>query len=62
MPLSGKMMRGRTSKIAQDITNRQIVNINSSHGFSIACDEACDVHDIAQVALLDRYENPEGPQ
>ncbi len=62
MPLSAKMMRDRALKLAQDITNQQIVDINSACGFPIACDESRDVDDIAQVALLGRYVNSEGPQ
>ncbi len=63
MSLSAKTMRDRALKLAQNITitNQQIVNINSACGFSIACDESCDVDDIAQVALLGRYVNSEGP-
>ncbi len=38
------------------------MDINSFCGFSIVCDESCDVDDIAQVALLGRYVNSEGPQ
>ncbi len=55
-------MRDRTFRLAQDITNQQTVDINSPCGFSIACDESCDVDDIAQVAFLGRYVNSEGPQ
>ncbi len=64
VPLSAKTMRDRALKLAQDITitNQQIVNINSACGFSIACHKSCDVDDIAQVALLGRYVNSEGPQ
>ena len=62
MPLSAKTVRDRTVKMATDIASQQIKNINSAPGFSIACDESCDVDDIAQVALLGRYVNSEGPQ
>ncbi len=55
-------MRNRALKLAQNITNQQIVDINSACCFSIACDESYDVDDIAQVALLGRYVNSEGPQ
>ncbi len=61
VPLSAKAMRDRALKLAQDITNQQTVDIISFCGFSIACDESCDV-DIARVALLGRYVNSEGPQ
>ncbi len=62
VPLSAKTLRDRVLKLAQDITNQQIWNINSACDFSIGCDESCDVDDIAQVALLGRYVNSEGPQ
>ncbi len=61
VPLSAKTMRDRALKLAHDITNQQIVDINWACGFSIACDESCDVYDITQVAL-GRYVNSKGPQ
>ena len=62
MPLSAKTVKERAIKMAGDITNQQIKDINSAPAFSIACDESCDVIDIEQTALLCRYVNTDGPQ
>lgn len=59
MPLSAKTVKERAIKIAGDITNQQIKDINSAPAYSIACDESCDGIDIEQTALLCRYVNCE---
>ena len=60
MVLSAKTVRDRPVKMATDITSQQIKDINSALGFSIACDESCDVDDNAQVSPLGRYVNSKG--
>ncbi|KAG6933703.1 zinc finger BED-type containing 8 [Chelydra serpentina] len=62
MPLSAKTVKDRTIKMATDVTSQEVSDIRSALGFSIACDETCDVDDFAQVALLGRYINDQGPQ
>ena len=62
MPLSAKTVKERAIKIAGDITNQQIKDINSAPAYSIACELSCDVIDIEQTALLCRYVNSDGPQ
>ena len=62
MPLSAKTVKERAIKMAGNITNQQIKDINSAPAYSIACDESCDVIDIEQAALLRRYVNSDGPQ
>lgn len=62
LPLSAKTVRERTIKMEKDITSQQINDINSSPGFSIACDESCDITDEAQVVLFCRYISTEGPR
>ncbi|XP_028299320.1 general transcription factor II-I repeat domain-containing protein 2A [Gouania willdenowi] len=62
MPLSAKTVRNRTIKMAENISSKQIVAINSAHAFSLACDESSDVNDVEQTALLCRYVNSDGPQ
>lgn len=62
MPLSAKTVKEKVIKMAGNITNRQIKDINSAPAYSIACDESCDVIDIEQTALLCRYVNSDGPQ
>uniref|UniRef100_A0A8C1I0R4 HAT C-terminal dimerisation domain-containing protein n=1 Tax=Cyprinus carpio carpio TaxID=630221 RepID=A0A8C1I0R4_CYPCA len=62
MPLSAKTVKERAIKMAGNITNQQIKDINSAPAYSIACDESCDVIDIEQAALLCRYVNSDGPQ
>ena len=54
MPLSAKTVKERAIKMANNITDQQIKDINSAPAFSIACDEWCDVTDIEQTALLCR--------
>ena len=54
--MSAQTERDRTVKLAEDITDEQTKDNDSSPGFFIACDESCDVTDIAQIALA------EGPQ
>ena len=54
MPLSAKIVKERAIKMANNITDQQIKDINSAPAFSIACDESCDVTDIEQTALLCR--------
>ena len=48
--------------MTEDITSQQVADLNSTQGFSIACDESCDVDDIAQIVLICRYVNSQGPQ
>ncbi|CAM4569570.1 unnamed protein product [Caretta caretta] len=62
MPLSAKTIKDRTIKMATDVTSQQISDVRSAPDFSIACDETCDGDDIAQVALLGKYINDQGPQ
>ncbi|XP_072251164.1 general transcription factor II-I repeat domain-containing protein 2B-like [Leuresthes tenuis] len=62
MPLSAKTVRDRAIKMAENISSKQIVDINSAEAFSIACDESSDVNDVEQTALLCRYVNSDGPQ
>lgn len=62
MPLSAKTVKERAIKMAGNITDQQIKDINSEPAYSIACDESCDVVDIEQTALLCRYVNSNGPQ
>jgi len=62
MPLSAKTVKERAIKMAGNITNQQIKDINSAAAYSIACDESCDVINIEQAALLCRYVNSDGPQ
>ncbi|CAM4661314.1 unnamed protein product [Lepidochelys kempii] len=45
-----------------DVTSQEVSDIRSAPGFSIACDETCDVDDITQVVLLGRYFNDQGLQ
>ncbi|CAI5687214.1 general transcription factor II-I repeat domain-containing protein 2B [Oreochromis niloticus] len=62
MPLSAKTVRDRTIKMAENISRKQIDDIDSAQAFSIACDESSDVNDVEQTALLCRYVNCDGPQ
>ena len=62
MPLSAKTVKDMAIKMAGNITNQQINDINSAPAYSIACDESCDVVDIEQAALLCRYVTSNGPQ
>ncbi|XP_072251163.1 general transcription factor II-I repeat domain-containing protein 2A-like [Leuresthes tenuis] len=62
MPLSAKTVRDRAIKMAENISSKQIVDINSAEAFSIACDESSDINDVEQTALLCRYVNSDGPQ
>ncbi|XP_060788258.1 general transcription factor II-I repeat domain-containing protein 2-like [Neoarius graeffei] len=62
MPLSAKTVKDRANKMANNITDQQIKDINSAPAYSIACDESCDVTDIEQTAVLCRYVNSDGPQ
>lgn len=62
MPLSAKTVKERAVKMAKNITNQQIEDINSSPAFSIACDESSDVIDIEQTVLLCRYMSSDWPQ
>lgn len=62
MPLSAKTVRERAIKMAGNITDQQIKEINLAPAYSIACDESCDVIDIEQTALLCRYVNSDAPQ
>ena len=48
--------------MAENITSQQVADLNSTPGFSIACDESCNVDDIVQVVLICRYVNSQGPQ
>lgn len=57
MPLSAKMVKERVIKMAGDITNGQIKDINSAPAYSIACDESCDVINMEQTVLLCRLES-----
>ena len=57
MPLSAKTVKERAIKMAGNITDQQIKDINSAPAYSIACDESCDVIDIEQTARLCRYVN-----
>lgn len=62
MPLSAKTVKERAVKMAGDIINRQIKDINSAPAYSIARDESCDVIDIEQTALLCRYVNSDASE
>lgn len=62
MPLSAKTVRDRTIKMAENVTSKQIEDINLAQAFSIACDESRDVNDVEQTALQCRYVNSNGPQ
>ena len=62
MPLSGKTVKDRTIKMAENITKQQIKDINSAATYSIACDKSKDKNDIEQIALFCRYVNSAGPQ
>lgn len=42
MPLSAKTVRDRTIKMAENISSRQIDDINSAQAFSVACDESSE--------------------
>lgn len=48
--------------MAENISRKQIDDINSAQASSIACDESSDVNDVEQTALLCRYVNCDGPQ
>ncbi|XP_017778372.1 PREDICTED: general transcription factor II-I repeat domain-containing protein 2 isoform X1 [Nicrophorus vespilloides] len=62
MPLSAKVVRDRTIRMAEDITIQQVIDLNSAPLFSIACDQLCDVDDNAQIVLICRYITPQGPR
>ena len=62
MPLSANTVKERAIKMANNIIDQQIKDINSAPAYSIACDDSCDVTDIEQTALLCRYVNSDGPQ
>lgn len=62
MSLSTKTVRDRSIKMAENVTSKQIEDINLAQAFSIACDESRDVNDVEQTALLCRYVNSDGPQ
>jgi len=55
LPLSAKTVRDRTVRMAENVTQKQLYNLKSSPVFSFACDESCDVQDIAQLTLIARY-------
>ena len=48
--------------MAENLTSQQVAGLNSTAGFSIACDESYNVDDIVQVVLICRYVNSQGPQ
>lgn len=54
MSLSTKVIRDRIINMAENISCKQIKNINSAKAFSITCDDSCD--------LLCRYIKFVGPQ
>ena len=45
--------------MAENLTSQQVADLNSTAGFSIACDESYNVDDIVQVVLICRYEEPQ---
>ena len=49
MPLFAKTVKERAIKMAGNITDRQIKDINSAPAYSVACEEWCDVIDIEQT-------------
>lgn len=46
--------------MAENVTSKQIEDINLAQAFSIACDESRDVNDVEQTALLCTYVNSAG--
>lgn len=57
-----KTVKGRTIKMAEDITRQQTKDINSAVAYSIACDESTDKGNIEQIALFCCFVNSAGPQ
>lgn len=53
MHLSAKTARDRTIKMAENVTSKQIENINLARAFSIACDESRDADStVMQICQL----------
>lgn len=61
-PLSAKTIHDRTIRMAENVTAQQVDDIKSASAFSLACDESCDLKDIAQLSLLGRYVSSRGVQ
>ena len=48
--------------MTEDITSQQVADLNSTPEFSIAFDKSYDMDDVAQVVLICKYVNSQGPQ
>lgn len=62
MPLSATTVKDRTIKMAENITKKQIKDINSAVGYSIARVESKEKEDIEHTELFCQYLNYAGPQ
>lgn len=60
IPLSATTVRDRSVRMAENITEQQLNDLKSSPVFSLACDESCDVKNIAQLTLIGRYVSSTG--
>lgn len=55
IPFSATTIRDRAVRMAENVTEQQFSDLKSSPVFSLACDESCDVKNIAQLTLMGRY-------
>lgn len=55
IPLSAKTVCNKIIRMVENVTQQQLYNMKSSLVISLACNESCDVQDIAQLTLIVRY-------
>ncbi|KAL4107617.1 hypothetical protein QTP88_017941 [Uroleucon formosanum] len=60
IPLAATTVRDRAVRMAENVTEQQFSDLKSSPVFSLACDESCDVKNIAQLTLMGRYVSSTG--
>ncbi|KAL4084941.1 hypothetical protein QTP88_027807 [Uroleucon formosanum] len=60
IPLSATTVRDRAVRMAKNVTEQQFSDLRSLPVFSLACDELCDVKNIAQLTLMGRYVSTTG--
>ncbi|XP_050528220.1 zinc finger BED domain-containing protein 5-like [Daktulosphaira vitifoliae] len=60
IPLSATNVRDRAIRMAENISEQQFSDLKSSPVFSLACDESCDIKNIAQLTLMRRYVSSAG--
>ncbi|KAL4120902.1 hypothetical protein QTP88_013511 [Uroleucon formosanum] len=60
IPLSATTVRDRAVRMTENVSGQQFSDLKSSPVFSLACDESCDVKNIAQFILMGRYVSSTG--